>query len=83
MHKEVAGELRACVIHQVRIVESEGRSRKPKYDFKSLIRSTFFDGAVMLDERWLPREEGRSCQPFQLFPSSTMMRQFVRRPASF
>lgn len=43
MHKEVVGELGACVIHQVRIVESEGRSRKPKYDFKRLIRSTFFN----------------------------------------
>jgi hypothetical protein len=56
---------------------------KPKYDFQMSIRSTFLGRAVTLDERWLPRQEGRSCQRFQLFPSSTMIGQFARRPASF
>jgi hypothetical protein len=59
------------------------RSRKPKYDFQNLDSQRMFRRAVMPDERRRPRQKDRSCQRFQLFPSSTMMRLFVRRPASF
>jgi hypothetical protein len=43
------------------------RSRKPKYDFKILIRSTFFDGAVTLDECWLRVRKARLVNDFSYF----------------
>jgi hypothetical protein len=64
-------------VHRVlgSLADQEERGlRKPKYDFQMSIRRTYLGRAVTLGERWLPRQEGRSCQRFRLFPSSTMIR---------
>jgi hypothetical protein len=71
---------RSSSVDWIRMAE---RSRKPKYDFKNLDSQHIRRRAVMPDERRLPRQKDRSCQRFQLFPSSTTTRLFVRRPASF